>query len=144
MKIILMADKVNYLDPQRNQLPQTHWRKLGKLKLQAGANPDGAIKAWLIHILSDFGLPNDLVNRLLKSMEDAAVRVLIPDGGKAQPEHLEIAVLAPADLAPQGQIWGFFRVERTSTNPDIENSQVHSIDYYLYLDKKPGEHKHTP
>jgi hypothetical protein len=139
-----MADDVNYPDPQRNQLPRTDWRKLGELKLRAGSNPDGSVETWLTHILSDFSLPNDLVNKLLKSMQDAAMRVLVPDGGETQLEHLEVVVLAPTDLVPQGQIWGFFRVERTSTHPDIEDSQVHSIDYYLYLDKKPEEHKHTP
>ncbi|HSL47317.1 MAG TPA: hypothetical protein VK897_28010 [Anaerolineales bacterium] len=143
MKIILMADNVNHIDPQHNHLPQTDWRKLGELNLQTGSNPDGSINAWLTHILSDFSLPNDLVNKLLKSMEDAAGRVLLLDGAEAQLEHLEIVVLVPADLVSQGQIWGFFRVERTSTDPDIEASQVHSIDYYLYIDRT-GEPKHTP
>jgi hypothetical protein len=141
MKIILMADNVNYLDPQPNHLPQTDWRKLGELKLQTGSNPDGSINAWLTHILSDLSLPNDLVNKLLKSMEDAAVRVL---SAEALLEHLEIVVLAPADLASQGQTWGFFRVERISTDPNIEDSQGHSIDYYLYLDRNSGEYKHNP
>jgi hypothetical protein len=144
MKIILMADEVNYPDPQHNHLPQTDWRKLGELKLRAGSNPDRSIKTWLTHILSDFSLPNDLVNKLLRSMEDAAVRVLVPDGVEAQLEHLEIVVLAPEDMISQGQTWGFFRVERTSTDSEADDSLGHSIDYYLYLDRKPGEHKHTP
>lgn len=137
MKIILMADNVNHIDPQHNHLHQTDWRKLGELKLRAGSNPDGSIETWLTHILSDFSLPNDLVNKILKSMEDAAVRILFLDGAEAQPEHLEIVVLAPADLVSQGQTWGFFRVERTSTDTNIEDSQGHSIEYYLYLDSLP-------
>ena len=130
-----MADDVNYPDPQHNHLPQTDWRKLGELKLRAGSNPDGSVETWLTQVLSDFSLPNDLVNKLLKSMEDAAVRVL---SAEALLEHLEIVVLAPADLASQGQTWGFFRVERISTDPNIEDSQGHSIDYYLYLDRNSG------
>lgn len=144
MNIILTADNVNYPDPQHNHLPQTDWRKLGDLKLRAGSNPDGIIKTWLIPILSDFSLPNDLINKLLKSMEDAATRVLIPDGTEAQLEHLEIIVLAPEDLVSQGQTWGFFRVERTSTDSEGDDSLGHSIDYYLYWDRKPGEYKQTP
>lgn len=72
------------------------------------------------------------------------MRVLFPDGTEAELEHLEIAVLAPEDLLVQGQTWGFFRVERTSTDSEADASQSHCIDYYLYLDSKPGEHKHTP
>ena len=131
-------------DPSHNQVSRTDWRKLGELKLQTGSNPDGSIKTWLTHILSDFSLSNDLINKLLKSMEDAAVRVLVPDGTEAQLEHLEIVVLAPEDLVPQGQTWGFFRVERTSTDSEADDSPGHCIDYYLYLDRKPGEHRHTP
>jgi len=138
-----MADDVNYPDPQHNHLPRTDWRKLGELKLQAGSNPDGSVESWLTHILSDFSLPNDLVNKLLKSMEDAVVRVLVPNGTEAQLEHLEIVVLAPEDPVSQGKTWGFFRVERTSTGSGDDAPRGHSIDYYLYLDRKPGEHKHT-
>ena len=131
-----MADEVNYLDPQHNQLPQTDWRKLGYLKLRADSNPDGSIKTWLTHIVSDLGLPNGVVNKLIKSMEDAAVRVLIPDGAEAQPEYLEIVVLAPADLVSQGQIWGFFRLERASADSQLDGTKGHCVEYYLYLDQK--------
>ena len=131
-------------DPSHNQVSRTHWRELGELKLQTGSNPDGSIKAWLTHILGDFSLPDDLFNKLLESMEDAVVRVLIFDSTEVQLGYLEMVVLAPADLAYQGQTWGFFRVERTSPNVNKENSQSLCIDYYLYLDRKPGEHEHTP
>lgn len=136
MKIILMADDVTYLDPQHNHLPQTDWRKLGKLKLLAGSNRDGSIKGWLTHILSAFSLPDDLVNKLLKSMEDAAQRVLIPGGAEAQLEHLEIVVLARADLVSQGQTWGFFRLERASADSQLDGTKGHCVEYYLYLDQK--------
>lgn len=128
-----MADNVNYIDPQPNYHPQTNWRKLGELKLQAGSNPDGSIKAWLTHILSDFSLPNDLVNRLLKSMEDSAGRVL---RSEALSEHLEIVVLAPAYLVPQGQTWGFFRIERASADSQLDGTKGLCVEYYLYLDQK--------
>ena len=136
MKIILMADDVNYIDPQHNHLPQTDWRKVGELKLRAGSNSDGSIETWLIEVLSDFSLPGDLVNRLLKSMEDSAGRVLIPDGTEAQLEHLEIVVLAPAYLVPQGQTWGFFRLERASADSQCDATKGHCVEYYLYLDHK--------
>ena len=136
MKIILMAANVNYIDPQHNHLPHTDWRKLGGLKLRAGSNPDGGIETWLIELLSDFSLPDDLVNRLLKSMEDSAGRVLILDGAEAQLAHLEIVVLAPAYLVPQGQTWGFFRLERASADSQLDDTKGHCVEYYLYLDQK--------
>jgi hypothetical protein len=135
---------VTSTDSSHNPVSRTDWRKLGELKLQAGSNPDGTIKTWLTHILSNFSLSDDLANRLLKSMEDAAVRVLIFDGAEVQLGYLEIVVLAPADLASQGQTWGFFRVERTSPDSNNENPKGHCIDYYLYLDRNSGEHKHAP
>ena len=128
-----MADDVSYIDPQHNQLPLTDWRKLGELKLRAGPNPDGSINAWLTHILSDFSLPNDLVARLLKSMEDSAGRVL---SAEELSEHLEIVVLAPAYLLPQGQTWGFFRLERASADSQFNGTNGHCVEYYLYLDQK--------
>lgn len=135
---------MNFTDPLHDPHPRTNWQILGELKLRADSNTNGTVKAWLNHLLSGFSLPDDLVSRLLKSMEDAAVRVLIPDGAEAQLEQLEIVVLVPAVLVSEGQTWGFFRVERTSTVSNVRNSQGHCIDYYLYLDRKPGEHKPTP
>lgn len=111
---------------------------LGELKLRTGSNPDGTIKAWLTKIFNGFSLPDDFASRLLKSMEDTAARVLNPDGTEGQVEYLEIVVLASTNLISQGQIWGFFQVERTLTDPKIKNSQRHCIEYYLYLDRKPG------
>lgn len=131
-----MADNVNNLDRQHNHLPHTDWRKLGELKLRADSNPDGSIKVWLTHILSDISLSEDIVNKLLRSMKAAAGRVLFIDGTELKLEYLEIVVLVPADLVMQGQTWGFFRVERISTDPRIEDSQGYSIDYYLYMDRK--------
>ena len=90
-----------------------------------------------MNALRDSSLPEDLLNRLLASIEEVTARVLSPDS--KQGEHLEIMVLAPTGQASHGHTWGFFRVERGSTDSEIESARGHCVEYYLYLDKKTGE-----
>lgn len=129
---------MNYFDPPHHHLPKTSWRMLGQLKLAAGSNPDGTVKAWLMNAMSNFRVPGDLVSRLLASIEEAMARVLSPDSTEAQSEYLEIVVLVPAGQTSKGHTWSFFRVERASTGSQIEGAKGHCIEYYLYLDKKTG------
>ena len=124
------------LEPPYNHLPRTNWQKLGQLKLLAGSNPDGTINRWLTDALADFSLPGDLISRLLASIEEVTARVLGPESVDGQFEYLEIVVLAPHKPAPKGHTWGFFRVERVSTNSLRESTKGHCVEYYLYLDQK--------
>jgi hypothetical protein len=134
-----MAVRVNYDDPPNRPLPGTKWKRLGELKLQADSNPNGTIKAWLVNLLDDLSLPAGFVSRLLVSIEEAILRVLSQDGKEGQFDHLEIVVLAPAGQASKGYTWGFFRVERMSTNSEIEGTKGHCVEYYLYLDRTIGK-----
>lgn len=126
-------------EPPHNHLPQTNWQSLGQLKLVAGSNPDGTIKAWLIDALSDVRLPEDMINRLLASIEEATARVVSPDIRERQFDFIEIVILINSLQTPKGHTWGFFRVERASTDPLNERAKGHCVEYYLYLDKKTGE-----
>ena len=130
---------MKYFDPSHNHLPRTNWKTLGQLTLAAGSNPDGTIRTWLMNTLRDFSLPDNLVSRLLASMEEATARVLSLDSTEGQFEYLEIAVLGPAGQISKGETWGFFRVERATTDLHIESAKVHYVEYYLYLDKNTGE-----
>ena len=130
-----MANEANYPDLSHNHLPHTDWQTLGKAQLRVGSVPNGALDQWLTQILSPFDLPENFVSRLLKSMEEAVVRVLSPDTMEKRYEHLDIAVLAATDLSFPGKTWGFFRVERTSIDSKNENANGHLIEYYLYLDR---------
>ena len=123
-------------EPPHNHLPRTNWQSLGQLKLVAGSNPDGTIKGWLMDALADFSLPGDLISRLLASIEEATARVLSPDGVDGQFEYLEVVVLAPPKQVAKGQTWGFFRVERASTDSLSRSTKGHCIEYYLYVDQK--------
>ena len=134
-----MVDEVNYIDPKHNPLPRTDWQSLGELQLRVGSNPNATINQWLTKILGPFSMPDDLVSKILRSIEDAAVRILSPDIAEGQFEYLDIVVLAPAGLAMQGQTWGFFRIERRSTDSEIESAKGHCVEYYLYLDRKSGK-----
>jgi hypothetical protein len=126
---------VTQFEPPHHHLPRTNWQRLGELKLVARSNPDGTIKRWLMDTLADFSLPGDLISRLLTSIEEATVRVLSSDNVDGQFEFLEIVVLAPPKPAPKGHTWGFFRVEKVSTDSLSESTKGHCIEYYLYLDQ---------
>jgi hypothetical protein len=92
-----------------------------------------------MNTLRDFNQSGDLVSRLLASMEEATARVLSSDSTETQFEYLEIAALAPAGQTSKGHIWGFFLVERASTDPLNQRANGHCVEYYLYVDKKAGE-----
>jgi hypothetical protein len=130
---------VKHVDPPQPQIPRANWHTLGQLKLKADSNPNGTIEAWLIKALAEFSLPDDLMGRLLASIEDATARVLYPDSGEGQFEFLEIVMLVPPLQTPKGHTWGFFRIERVSAEALNENAKGHCVEYYLYLDKKTGE-----
>ena len=130
-----MGTPMTHFEPPHNHLPRTNWQSLGQLRLVAESNLDGTIEGWLTNALADFSLPGDLIGRLLASIQEATARVLSPEGNEGQFEYLEIAVLAPAEPSSKAHTWGFFRVERASTDSLIERTKGHCIEYYLYLDK---------
>lgn len=134
-----MAVPVKHVDPPRPDIPRTDWQTLGQFKLRAGSNLNGTITAGLMKALIKFSLPEDLVSRLLASIDDATARVLSPDIAEGQFDFIEIVILAPSLQTPKGHTWGFFRVERASTDPLNESAKGHCVQYYLYLDKKTGE-----
>jgi hypothetical protein len=85
--------------------------------------------------LTEVSLPDDLVSRLLASIEDSATRVLNPHSVDGQFDFLEIVILVPSLPTTKGHTWGFFRVERAATDPLDERAKGHCIEYFLYLDK---------
>lgn len=134
-----MAVPVKHVDQPRSHIPRTNWQTLGQLKLRADSNLNGTIKTWLMKALTKFRLPDDLVSRLLASIEDATARVLSPDIAEGQFDFLEIVMLVPPLQTSKRHTWGFFRVERASTDPLNESAKGYCVEYYLYLDKQPGE-----
>ena len=134
-----MADEVNSTDPIHNHLPRNDWQILGKLQLRDHSNANGTIDHWLTGILTTFSLPDDLVGKIRTSIEDAVVRILSPDSAERNFGYLEIVMLGPAGQPAKGRTWGFFRIERASTDTLSENAKGHCVEYYLYVDKKTEE-----
>ena len=134
-----MADEVNSTDPIHSHLPRNDWQILGKIKFLENSNANGNIDRWLTGLLSTFSLPDDLVGKIRTSIEQAVGRILSPDTAPRNFEYLEIVMLVPSLQTPKGHPWGFFLVERASTDPLNERSNGHCVEYYLYLDKKAGE-----
>jgi hypothetical protein len=91
-----------------------------------------------MNTLKALRLPDDLVSRLLASIEEVTARVLTPDSIEAPLEYLEFVLLAPAGQRTKGYPWGFFRVERASTDSQLKTEKGHCVEYYLYLDQKRG------
>ena len=133
-----MADEVKYIEPPHDHLPRHGWQILGEMQLQDNANSNDIIEHWLTSILAPFHLPNDFVAKIRTSIEDAVVRILSPDTAGRNFEYLEIVVLGPSEQTAKGNTWGFFRLERVSTDSQIESAKGHCVEYYLYLDKKAG------
>ena len=134
-----MADKVNSTDPIHSHLPRNDWQILGKLQLRDHSIVNVTIDHWLRSILAPFSLPDDLVGKIRTSIADAAVRILSPDTAERNFEYLEIVVLGPTGQPTKGHTWGFFRLERASTDALNESAKCHCVEYYLYLDKKTEE-----
>ena len=134
-----MADKVNSTDPIYSHLPRNDWQILGKLQLRDHSIVNGTIDHWLRSILAPLSLPDDLVGKIRTSIEQAVVRILSPDTAERNFEYVEIVVLIPALQTRKELSWGFFLVERASTDPLNESARGHCVEYYLYLDKQTGE-----
>jgi hypothetical protein len=128
---------VNSMNLSHNHLHRTDWQVSGELQLAVGSNPDGAIRQWLMKILEPFQLPEQYVSKILKSIEDAASRVLSTDTVEAQFEHLNIVILTPAGQPSDRQTWGFFRLERMESKDNSADSKSHHIEYYLYPERTP-------
>ena len=134
-----MADKVNSTVPQHNHLPRNDWQILGTLQLRDHANASSTVDHWLTSALTTFSLPDDLVGKIRTSIGDAVVRILSFASAERNFEYLEIVVLGPTEQTAKGHTWGFFRLERASTDALNTNAKGHCVEYYLYVDKKMEE-----
>jgi hypothetical protein len=118
-----------------NQLHRTDWQISGELQLAVGTNPDATIRQWLMKILEPFRLSEEYLSKILKSIEDAASRVMSPETVGGQFEHLDIVILTPAGQPSGRQTWGFFRLERMESKAKSMDSKSYHIEYYLYPER---------
>jgi len=117
--------------PSSNNFPGADWQILGELELPVGSsNADDAIKARLMEILNPLNLHADFLNKILKSAQDAAARVM---QNGMELEHIHLLVFAPKDRSSKRQTWGFFRIEKIEGAADVD-SPNHAIEFYLYVE----------
>lgn len=120
-----------------NNFPGADWQLLDDLDLPVGSYMDDQvnINVWLMEILSPLELHIDFFNRVLNSVQDAIVRTMQVVARKRL-TNIHLLIFAPADRTPNGQIWGFFRIEKVAGSLVDGNPSKHSIELYLYLADK--------
>ena len=110
------------------------WQVLGKLELPIRSYTVSMVSLWLRVKLSLLLLPDEILARVLKSVLDAAARIMTP-AERAGESEFHVIVFAPADYSPEGQNWGFFLIEK---NEDASKDKLFpdsTIELFMYLDE---------
>lgn len=124
---------MNHNDHPTDNFHGAAWQLLGDLELPAGTNADGAIEPWLTQLLVPLRLHTDFLDRIVKSAQDAAARVLQLEN-VLNFEHIHIIIYVPKDHTPKGYSWGFFRIEKIENTADDMDTAAHAIEFYLYME----------
>jgi hypothetical protein len=122
--------------PSPNNFPGADWQILDELELSVGLYMDDKvnINVWLTELLRPLHLDMDFLNRVLRSAQDAVARAMQVES-MTELEHIHLLVFARADRIPNGQIWGFFRIEKFEGTEQGENPPGLAVEFYLY---QPG------
>jgi hypothetical protein len=116
-----------------DETPRSGWQFLGQIELSADLNAD-TIHTWLVELLTPLNLHSGLVNQLLNSAQDAAIRALHSNTGMSF-EHIHLSVFVPSEFTALGRIWGFFRIEKIDGTESIEDRPNHAVEFYLYQEE---------
>jgi len=131
MTILNSAEQMKHNKPPLNKSSDTNWQILGELELPIGSNLDNTIKARLMEILNPLNLHAGFLNKILKSAQDAAGRVM---QNGMEFEHIHILIFVPLDYASKGHTWGFFRIEKIESATTDNRHPDHVIEFYLYFE----------
>ncbi|MCQ3937541.1 MAG: hypothetical protein DPW18_10910 [Chloroflexi bacterium] len=118
---------MKHTHPSLPHIPGADWRILGELELPAAADSDSAVRAWLVNLLDPLRLHADFQNKILRSAQEAAARLLNAQT-EIKFEHIHLLILAPPNHAVKEGTWGFFHIEKVGQGGD------HAIEFYLYLE----------
>jgi len=113
--------------------PDPGWQKLGELELPIGMDIDNILRAWLAETLASLALSTDFWNRVLKSAQESATRVLQSEAA-LNFTHIHFSIFAPHEQDSKGKSWGFFLIERIENWVEGILSRNHAIDLYLYME----------
>lgn len=135
---------MNHSDFSLHHASSHGWHLLGELELTIDPDSDRTVAKWLAAILSPLHLDADLLNRVLKSAQDATARATQTET-VMRFEHTHLLVFVPSVQASTVQTWSFFRIEKVETATENEDPPDHSIELYLYAEEgrsSPGEFAH--
>jgi hypothetical protein len=123
---------MNTNDSIHDRLPDAGWQILGELELPVGVHVEEALQVWLTEIANSLNLQADLLTKIIRSAQDAALRA-IHSMAALQFEHIHLLVLIPSDPARAERNWSFFRVEKIEdTDTGDPGTFDHAIELYLY------------
>jgi hypothetical protein len=111
----------------------TDWQLLGQLELPVASNADDPTRIWLMEILGPLNLPVDFLNKILKSTQDSATRVMQAEF-LIKFEHIHLFIFVPSAHTSRGRTWGFFRIEKIEKVTADDGPPAHAIEFYLYLE----------
>jgi hypothetical protein len=118
---------VRHIHSSTSHAAGADWQVLGELELPASSSADPALSDWLAELLEPLGLPLDLLNKVLRSAQDAIVHAR-QTGAVRKFEHLHLRVFAPVESWPKAGNWGFFGIQKGEGSSQGD----HTIGFYLY------------
>jgi hypothetical protein len=122
------------VDESHHHASEIGWKVLEKLELPIRADTISMVSLWLRVKLSPLILHEEILARAIKSMLDAAARIMKPAETAGEFE-LHIIIFTPADYSPEGQNWGFFLIEKNEDASKDNPFPVRIIELYMYLDE---------
>jgi hypothetical protein len=119
---------MNQSIPSHPQRDTPTWQNIGEIRLPVSPDNGDAILSLLEEKLAPLQLPEELIHRFVKSIQEVSMRLEMREKGM---EHVRLFLFVPAHYSPLTGTWGFFRIERTTAEDD-STSPSHTVDLYLY------------
>lgn len=123
-------------DPSSHSFSGTDWQMLGELTVHGGTQVEREIREWLSETLEPLELHGDLLDRILRSAREAAVRALGARDPAREDVHIHVLAFAPRTRQRSGQTWGFFRLEKFEDRSANKSPPDHAIEFYLYPENR--------
>ena len=115
-------------------MPAAGWQLLGKLDLPVGPEMENSLGIRLTELLAPLKLQSDFLNRIWRSSQQAAGRVIAATDKVNQIRHIHMLIFVPQNPEGKGKTWGFFRIERQESPVEAPKLPDHAIELYLYME----------
>jgi len=113
--------------------PDTDWQVLGELELSTGLNADKKIRGWLTDLLTPLRLHDSLLNKVLTSAQEYALRAL-QSSAETGHGHVHLIILTSYRSTSVTTTWGFFRIEKIDSTGQDQLHPDHILEFYLYTE----------